>query len=332
MEQHAVPQQISSYQFRLVGDMTLKQFLRLAGGALVALLFYASGLPALIRWPLIVFFVALGAALAFLPIQGRPFEQWVLAFFRSIYSPTLFYWQVPQAAPVYFQEEGAAVLPQGTKPTMGFISQLEDAEKAFINKMTQFFGAPAPATSQPVQPLTPLTSQPQGQIYTSPPQPKKDLKIPGNVPTQIAPQGFKPQMVVEEQKKEAPGVPIATQSVTQILKGQTAPLPAYAAQFSLGAAPPAPPMTVNTITGQVMDETGKIVEGAILEVQDEAGRPVRALKTNKAGHFLVVTPLASGNYKIVIEKEGYVFDPLSFTAKDEMIAPIAIRARQKIVS
>ncbi|KKR52786.1 MAG: hypothetical protein UT88_C0021G0001, partial [Candidatus Woesebacteria bacterium GW2011_GWD2_40_19] len=38
MEQHPIPQNISSYQFRLVGDMTLKQFFQLAGGFLVGLI------------------------------------------------------------------------------------------------------------------------------------------------------------------------------------------------------------------------------------------------------------------------------------------------------
>ena len=33
-ESHPIPQQISSYQFRLVGDMTLKQFFQLARGGL----------------------------------------------------------------------------------------------------------------------------------------------------------------------------------------------------------------------------------------------------------------------------------------------------------
>ena len=41
MQQHPVPQNVTQYQFRLVGDMTLKQFLELAGGMLLAYLIYA---------------------------------------------------------------------------------------------------------------------------------------------------------------------------------------------------------------------------------------------------------------------------------------------------
>jgi len=109
MESHPIPQQISSYQFRLVGDMTLKQFFQVAGGALISILIYATHLPALIKWPLMLIFALLGVALAFLPLEERPLEKWIAAFFRSVYSPTLFFWKKADVAPVYFQEE--AVVP-----------------------------------------------------------------------------------------------------------------------------------------------------------------------------------------------------------------------------
>lgn len=75
MEQHPIPQQISSYEFQLVGNMTLKQFFKLAGGLLIAFLFYSTGLPFIIKWPLVISFAALGVALAFLPVNDRPLEK-----------------------------------------------------------------------------------------------------------------------------------------------------------------------------------------------------------------------------------------------------------------
>lgn len=93
MEQHPIPQNISSYQFRLVGDMTLKQFFQLAGGVLVGLIFYSLPLLAIIRWPLAILSVIIGIGLAFFPLEERPLEKWIFAFFKSIYSPTIFYWQ-----------------------------------------------------------------------------------------------------------------------------------------------------------------------------------------------------------------------------------------------
>jgi hypothetical protein len=62
-------------------------------------------------------------------------------------------------------------------------------------------------------------------------------------------------------------------------------------------------------------------------VVDPEGRPVRALRTNNAGHFLTVTPLMNGKYKIIVEKEGLVFDPIEFETTGTILAPIAIRAK-----
>ncbi len=76
-----------------------------------------------------------------------------------------------------------------------------------------------------------------------------------------------------------------------------------------------------------MDSVGKIVEAAIMEIRDASGRPVRAFKTNKLGHFITVTPLAEGKYQIITEKEGLVFDPLSFETIGEIIPPMAIKAK-----
>lgn len=93
MEQHPVPQPITSYEFRLVGDMTIKQFGKLAAGVILALITYAVNPPGFIKWPLIVLFTGIGFGMAFVPFEGRPLDAWIVAFFKRIYSPTLFIWQ-----------------------------------------------------------------------------------------------------------------------------------------------------------------------------------------------------------------------------------------------
>ena len=90
MEQHPIPQQITSYEFKLVGDMTLKQFGKAAGGIVIALLINSSKLVFFIKWPLMIVFAAGGLALAFVPFQDRPLETWLMAFIKSIYSPTIY--------------------------------------------------------------------------------------------------------------------------------------------------------------------------------------------------------------------------------------------------
>ena len=90
MEQHPIPQQISSYEFKLVGEMTLKQFGKAAGGIILALIVNSSHLVFFIKWPLVFVFAAGGLALAFVPYQDRPLETWLLAFIKSIYNPTIY--------------------------------------------------------------------------------------------------------------------------------------------------------------------------------------------------------------------------------------------------
>ena len=97
-------------------------------------------------------------------------------------------------------------------------------------------------------------------------------------------------------------------------------------QFSKNVVPPLPATRENVVVGQVLDEFGQIVEGTILEIKDTNGRPVRALKSNKLGHFMIATPLVSGEYSIQAEKEGYQFEPYTFKAENKIIPPIAIWA------
>ena len=91
MNQHPVPQNVSSYQFRLVGDMTLKQFGLLAGGVVAGFIIYQLPIHGLIKWPFIFISVLFGFALAFIPIEDRPLDRWLAAFLTSIYSPTWFF-------------------------------------------------------------------------------------------------------------------------------------------------------------------------------------------------------------------------------------------------
>lgn len=93
MEQHPVPQNVTTFQFRLVGDMTLKQFGYLAGGVIIAYICYKLPLPFFFTWPL-TFVAALGGfGLAFVPVEERPMDVWVTSFVKNIYSPTQFLWQ-----------------------------------------------------------------------------------------------------------------------------------------------------------------------------------------------------------------------------------------------
>lgn len=284
---------------------------------MVAIIIYSLPLIGIIKWPFVIFFALLGIALAFLPLEERPLERWIIAFFKSVYSPTIFSWKKTEKEFNYYQDEaniptekifyagGEAKLQEYLKtPSSSTLAgNLEKIESSFLSGITNIFSSIIPTTK-----------------VASP----KPLTAPEQVPIKVAVATNIPKLVVEE-TAPGEGVPqvISTTQVSPTSPGQEM-VAQRQAQFSIDAAPPSPPTTPNTLTGQVIDQDKHIIEGAIMEIRDSMGRPVRALKSNKLGHFMVVTPLMSGKYEIITEKDGFNFESLNFEASGTIIPPIAI--------
>lgn len=343
--------------------MTLKQFFQVAGGAVIALLIYSTNLPGYVKWPLIILSFLTGVALAFFPIEDRPLEVWIIAFFKSIYSPTLFVWKKTDKKKAYFQPETgpdivnlptkspqkdstfAKVQAQVQKEPPGdakkeveipvaqspAVGELEKKEQEFLQEVEKHFDSTTdlPAVSN--------SSPPQSQKTAQPPQADEDKKEPDFrktkdenvfIPDQQAvkvkkTKPDKPQTVAPRKVDETTDVNYVSPSTAKKINQK-----AQEATYSQSASPPTPPEKPNTVTGQVLDNQGNIVENAILEIKDEDGRSVRALKTNSLGHFAIVTPLTNGKYQIVTQKHGLDFDNTAFEAKGEIIPSIQIKAKQ----
>jgi hypothetical protein len=342
MEQHPVPQNISSYEFRLVGDMTLKQFFQLAGGALVAFILYKTNLPFIIKGPLVLLSALTGVLLAFVPVNGRPFSQWVLAFIKAIYSPTEFYWS-PATATV----PSEPLPPTDNPETLKSKSPLDKFEEQLFSRFSQLFNGqtppPLPSTppssvSQPspipvatptvahlpevdippapkptqtmmshmqtVTPPSPVTPPPPPVAQASPPPPQTTPSVAPTPPPAVIPPTTRPTQV-----------PILDRTLkTEAIASSPANLPL--------------PEQPNILTGQIVNAAHQIVEGVIVEIAEaSSGIPVRALRTNKLGQFQIATPLPQGQYIIQAEKDGFSFDPISILADNKIISPILITAK-----
>lgn len=357
MEQHAIPTNVSSYQFKLVGDMTLKQFFQVAGGVLGAVIFYSTPLLPIIKYPLAGLSVILGVCLAFLPLEERPLERWIFAFFRAIYSPTLFSWKRGSVSSKLFQDESTETQnthqetalkdyldKTGAPPNAK--GNLDKAEGNFFKNLTHLFNtAPQPKpdlgapdqNTQSQQPVQTLKSEPIPVQNAQPPAPppvplgpvnthiQPDVKIPANNPVQVPLTVQNP--IPNPQSLYAAPNPAMPIPVTPTMAG-TNIISTTQALFSVDAAPPSPPTYPNVVVGQVIDQDRKIVEGVIMEIKDSNGRPIRALRSNKVGHFITVTQLDNGHYEIITEKDGYEFAPVSFDATGTIIEPILVRGKR----
>ena len=107
MDNHPIPQDITGFQFKLIGSMTVKQFAYLATGVVIAwfIFFILSGFI-FIRLPLAIIFLGLGVSLAFVPIDGRPMDLMITNLLKAIFAPTRY----------IYKKEGGSLSSQTLQP------------------------------------------------------------------------------------------------------------------------------------------------------------------------------------------------------------------------
>lgn len=88
MEQHPIPRQITTFEFKLIGFMTLRQFLYLVVFCPLGFIVYKLFPIPLLNFLLAVLMALFGVALAFVPINDRPLDVWIKNFVRRLNSPT----------------------------------------------------------------------------------------------------------------------------------------------------------------------------------------------------------------------------------------------------
>lgn len=88
MDQHSIPRQITTFEFKLIGFMTLRQFIYLV-------VFLPFGYVVYMLFPVPIVNIVLGIivglvgmALAFFPINERPLDVWIKNMLKSLTSST----------------------------------------------------------------------------------------------------------------------------------------------------------------------------------------------------------------------------------------------------
>lgn len=88
MEQHPIPRQITTFEFKLIGFMTLRQFLYLVVFCPLGFIVFKLFPIPIINFLLAILTALFGVALAFVPINDRPLDVWIKNFIRRLNSPT----------------------------------------------------------------------------------------------------------------------------------------------------------------------------------------------------------------------------------------------------
>ena len=297
IEQHPIPQDVSGYKFRLVGEMTLQQFVWLAAGIIIALVIYSSPLPFFFKYPIATFFACLGAGIAFVPVEGRPLDKWLIAFIKSIYAPTIFVWQKLDDKEIESTMHGSQRSAVSDQPT-------------------------PPKADQPMAETT--NSQSSHDINPNSPvsEPKGSVVVPKTEDVSVESTIKKPEITVNPPTIQVPNSPtINVQSEIGNVQSAT-----HDTRLPI----PFTPTTPNTLVGMTLTPEGKILEGTLVEIR-QGGITIRATKSNQLGQFLFAKPLDPGTIQIISEKPGFEFDTYALTLTNQIIKPLRLQAKSKTV-
>ncbi|MBI2028658.1 MAG: PrgI family protein [Candidatus Levybacteria bacterium] len=211
MEDHPIPQDVTGFQFKLIGNMTIKQFSYLITGIVFAWLILQMPIFFIIKFPISVFFAVVGISLAYLPVEGRPLDAMISHFIKALISPTQFVYQ-KAGGQLYFpsihpaQKKEIKKLPPSDNDRLKMYlrslprhpgNKLDDKEANFLaslsnltsasqkaiapspknQPMPRFINPPTPAPMKANNPKS-LVNKPQiPTILEKPPEPIK-IQIP----------------------------------------------------------------------------------------------------------------------------------------------------------
>jgi len=205
MQQHSVPQNIASFKFKLFGSLTARQFFTLIIPLSLAAVLFFSGVPSLIRIPLSFAIGGFAFFIALVPVGGRPFDQWAVAFIKAVMSPTQRVWvkekkipefltliitpptrdqQIPEEFTSKKKEKLIAYLKTLPKENASPLDVKEEIALQDIDYSTQTVASLEPAKPIPTESLPPPIIWPK-VIIQQRPQPKitstfapADVKLP----------------------------------------------------------------------------------------------------------------------------------------------------------
>lgn len=240
MENHPIPQDVTGFQFKLIGDMTVKQFAYIAGGAIAAWLCF-SILPLPLNLLFALGSALFGVGLAFFPIEGRPMDVMVINFLKALVTPTMYVYQktgghlaidASHRQKTHVNEHKQMVQTTSSAKLQEYLSslhqdkhsKLDEKETTYFQSLSALYGnqpmpqiqpAPQPIV-EPVQPPPVVApEEPVQQQEVSQPQEEKDEAVLNREAEMLRAELAKAKQQ-EAQQQQTPAAPEAHERVVNI--------------------------------------------------------------------------------------------------------------------
>jgi len=310
MENHPIPQDVTGFQFKLIGNMTVKQFAYLATGIVLAWILLQLPINILIKFPFCAFSAILGLGLAYFPVSGRPMDLMIGNYIKALFRPTQFIYE-KTGGQIYFPNRTPFAAVRNAKQYGNGLSIFpKDKLKAYLESLDA-----QPKNKVDEKENNFLMSVSSLTANNTPYQPSTTPNL--NI-QQVNPQ-INPSPL-REQRATIPQPIETTQPATKTVP----PAKAILKGFNKAIGMPSIPDSPNLITGITKDSRGNALSNILVEVKDKDNNPVRAFKTNELGRFASATPLTKGVYTIEFEdsKSQNKFEKMSINVADQIILPI----------
>lgn len=270
MQEHPIPRQITTFEFKLIGEMTVKQFGYLAFGiACAAILYFLAPKVLFLNLILAIILAALGFGFAFVPINDRPMDIWLKNMFKRLFSPTQYFYRKNNHPPkilLGLQLPPREVLLQHVKAQQSLNEYLQKKPKTDARDNVAQIDA---NVSRKMQELSSLMA---GSATIA------DSAVRSSVTT--------PK-------------PMAYTPVAPLPSVEPAEAPSLSAEITETVVPANNPDSADTLSGTVMSTSGIPLANQMVYIK-KGQETVRLFKTNQNGQFQNNLPLAPGDYLLEI--------------------------------
>lgn len=165
LDNHPIPQDVTHFQFKLIGEMTLKQFGYLAGGVGMAWLIFILPINIFVKLPISLIYAGTGILLAFIPIEGRPADTMIKNFVRALLVPNQFLYKKESSDPILSTLFQDIIQPEKpTPPAAAAIAPPAQQVQQTPQQPVVHLEA-APAAQQAAQPAQPAIVHTQATPY-----------------------------------------------------------------------------------------------------------------------------------------------------------------------
>lgn len=281
MENHPIPQDVTGFKFKLIGSVTVKQFLYIMAGGIMCAVFFMVPMNIFIKIPLCILFGGTGAALAFIPIEGRPMDVMLKNFLKALPAENQYIFKKKGAevliaelfSPVTVVTQKAAVqktVDQDAKDTRRALLfkslrqsyRPDDKEQAVLSNINTYLDESSHAVTLPVQNIDSMPVNTATQVVTPPTMPVAPVReIPMARPAppiqeveKVEPVAPAPAPVVVQQPQQvevAPAPEVSTPHVTvapeEPIATQAVPLTTVTPQAPTAPQQPAAPSSVASL-------------------------------------------------------------------------------------